>query len=61
MAKVEFDIGIIRKIRTEQKTNTETHGTTRRPMNRDSVTLRENLCSSKNIRKIRNIRAEQKH
>ena len=32
MAKVEFDIGIIRKIRTEQKTNTETHGTTQRQM-----------------------------
>ena len=47
MAKVEFDIGIIRKIRTEQKTNTETHGTTQRQM-------------SKNIRGIRNIRTEQK-
>ncbi len=32
MAKVEFDIGIIRKIRTEQKTNTEQHGTTQMQM-----------------------------
>ena len=29
-------------------------------MNRDSVTLRENPCSSKNIRNIRDIRTEQK-
>ena len=59
MAKVEFDIGIIRKIRTEQKTNTDIHGTTRRQMNRDSVTLRDTPCSSKNIRIIRSIRTGQ--
>ena len=32
------------------------HGKTRMQMNRDSVTLRENPCSSKNIRSIRSIR-----
>ena len=49
----------IRQIRTEQITNTETHGNTRMQMNRDSVTLRDNPCSSKNIRSIRQIRTEQ--
>ena len=49
----------IRKIRTGQKKNTETHGTTRIQMNRDSVTLRENPCSSKNIRIIRKIRTDR--
>ena len=39
------NIRIIRKIRTEQITNTETHGNTRMQMN-------------KNIRKIREIRTE---
>ena len=29
-------------------------------MDRDSVTLRENPCSNKNIRNIRSIRTEQK-
>ena len=49
----------IRQIRTEQITNTETHGNTRMQMNRDSVKIRENPCSSKTIRKIREIRTEQ--
>ena len=52
------NIRSIREIRTEQKTNTELHGTTRRQVSRDSVTLRENPCSNKNIRNIRSIRAE---
>ena len=30
-------------------------------MDRDSVTLRENPCSNKNIRNIRSIRTEQKN
>ena len=30
-------------------------------LSKNSVTLRENLCSSKNIRIIRQIRTEQKH
>ena len=43
------------------KTNyTENHGTTRMQMDRDSVTLRENPCSNKNIRSISGIRTEQK-
>ena len=50
----------IRSIRTEQKTNTEIHGTTRRQVSRDSVTFRENPCSNKNIRSISGIRTEQK-
>ena len=33
---------------------------TRRQLNRDSVKIRENPCSSKNIRSIRSIRTEQK-
>ena len=35
------------------------HGTTRMQMNRDSVKIRENPCSSKIIRIIRSIRTEQ--
>ena len=43
------------------KTNyTEKHGKARMQMCRDSVTLRENPCSNKNIRSIREIRTEQK-
>ena len=48
----------IRKIRTEQITNTEKHGGRRA---KNSVTLRENPCSSKIIRIIRKIRTEQQH
>ena len=52
------NIRSIRKIRIEQKNYTENHGKTRMQMSRDSVTLRENPCSNKIIRKIRGIRAE---
>ena len=55
---MEQNIRKISEIRTEQKTNTEIHGKTRRQMDRDSVTLRENPCSNKNIRSIREIRTE---
>ena len=59
--QMEQDVRKISEIRTEQKQTTrKTTEKPRRQVSRDSVTLRENPCSNKNIRSISGIRTEQK-